>query len=106
SPASNSPEVVASAVNDAMTLPLPAPFVAPPAAIPTVRLLDPSVPLLGETPHPQVVASLQFSARKRDVLIALPPTSKIILIWVRVQSPPRDTRWQNSLGRALDDPIM
>jgi uncharacterized protein YjbI with pentapeptide repeats/lipoprotein-anchoring transpeptidase ErfK/SrfK/peptidoglycan hydrolase-like protein with peptidoglycan-binding domain len=106
SPASNSPEVVASAVNDAMTLPLPAPFVAPPAAIPTVRLLDPSVPLLGETPQPQVVASLQFSARKRDVLIALPPTSKIILIWVRVQSPPRNTRWQNSLGRALGDPIM
>lgn len=107
SPASNSPDVVASAANDAMTLhPLPAPFVAPPAAIPTVRPLDPSVPLLGETPQPQVAASLQFSARKRDVLIALPPTSKIILTSVRVQSPRRQTRRQNSLGRAHGDPIM
>jgi lipoprotein-anchoring transpeptidase ErfK/SrfK len=107
SPASGSPEVVARAPNDATTLyPLPAPFVAPPAAIPTVRLLDPSVPLLGEILEPHVVASLQFAARKRDVLIALPPTSKIDLTSARVQTPPRETRWQNSLGRAHGDPIM
>jgi lipoprotein-anchoring transpeptidase ErfK/SrfK len=107
-PASMSPHVTpTSAPSDAEILhPLPAPFATLASDIPVVRLLAPSVSLLGEARQPPVAGLLPFSAKKGDVLTALPPSSKIVLTSVRVQAAPRETRWQSSSARARGDPLM
>jgi uncharacterized protein YjbI with pentapeptide repeats/peptidoglycan hydrolase-like protein with peptidoglycan-binding domain len=86
--------------------PSPARSVILTSGILEVHPLAPSVSLLGEARQPPVVGLLPFSAKRGDVLTALPPSSKIALTSVRVQAAPRETRWQNSTARAHGDPLM
>ena len=74
--------------------------------LPLRPLEDSTASLLGKAPQPSIVASWPLSAKKRDVLRALPPSSEILLTSVRVPALPRKTKRQNSAAPTEGDPLL
>jgi uncharacterized protein YjbI with pentapeptide repeats/lipoprotein-anchoring transpeptidase ErfK/SrfK len=97
-----------SGPNEAATLdPVSAPILKLWVEMPALRPLEGSTaPLLGKAAQPSVLASLPLSAKRRDVLRALPPSSEIFLTSVRVPGRPRETKRQNSAALTEGDPLL